>query len=184
MTIEDMQIENFLRQLYQMSNGDISTEVSMYDIGATLGLEKPKAGAMAEDLIIDGLAELKTLTGGISITVEGLQALDVNVPASGSAGDARAAGLVLGDDKIIGPELFKAVEQLVVDIKEAVGKAALSYDQMEEVVVEIKTMETQLLSSRPKTAIIREVLRSLSQLLKENDKTSRISTKIWTMIAD
>ena len=72
----------FLYELYTMTRGDTSTQVSMYDIGKTLGLEKTAAGSMAESLFIQGFAELKTLSGGISITVEGLGALDIDLPGS------------------------------------------------------------------------------------------------------
>ena len=69
MTIANTQMKSFLRQLYQMSDGDTDTAVSMYDIGAILGLEKSAAGTIAEDLIIDGYAELKTLSGGITMAI-------------------------------------------------------------------------------------------------------------------
>lgn len=57
MSSEDVQMNNYLQQLYQMSGGDVSAEVSMYEIGAALGLDKSEAGSVAEDLIIDGYAE-------------------------------------------------------------------------------------------------------------------------------
>ena len=53
---------------------------------------------------------------------------------------------------------------------------------MEEIVIDMKTIEVQLLSSRPKTAIVREILRSLSTLLKEVEATSRLSEKIEMVV--
>ena len=38
--METIQMESFLHQLYQMSGGDLATEVSMYVIGEHVGLAK------------------------------------------------------------------------------------------------------------------------------------------------
>ena len=184
MTITNMQMKGFLRQLYQMSDGDTTTDVSMYDIGAVLGLDKTEAGALAEDLIIDGYAELKTLAGGISITVEGLQALDIRIPSAAADGNSAGQILLLGDAQMLEPEALKAVEQLLDDMKKAVGGAALDYQKMEEMVIDIKTIETQLLSNRPKTAIVREILRSLSYILQDETATVQLSQTIKRMIGD
>ena len=57
MSFDEIQIQNFMEQLGQMSGGDVSREVSMYEIGGSMGLDRPEAGALAEELIIDGYAE-------------------------------------------------------------------------------------------------------------------------------
>ena len=94
-----MQMNNFLQQLYQMSSGDVTAEVSMYDVGASLGLDKSDAGAVAEDLIIDGYAELKNLTGGISITTEGLRMLEVDT--AGKTDEQSDGSFVLGNAEVL-----------------------------------------------------------------------------------
>lgn len=182
MTSANTQMKNFLRQLYQMSDGDTDAAVSMYDIGAMLGLEKSEAGTIAEDLIIDGYAELKTLSGGITITAEGLQALDVKVlPSSGA--DAHASNIViLTTAEILDAEALPAVEKILEEIKAAVGKTTGEYGKIEELVIDIKTLETQLLSGRPKTAIAREILRSLSASLKDGNGDTQLTEKIRAMI--
>lgn len=184
MTIANTQMKSFLRQLYQMSDGDTDTAVSMYDIGAILGLEKSAAGTIAEDLIIDGYAELKTLSGGITITAEGLQALDIKVPSSAGA-DAHAANIVvLTTTEVLDAEALQAVEKILEEIKGAVGGTTADYGKIEELVIDIKTLETQLLSGRPKTAIAREVLRSLSASLKDGNGNTQLAEKISTMTGD
>lgn len=182
MTIEEMQMKNFLQQLYQISGGDISAEASMYDIGAALGLDKMEAGAVAEDLIIDGFAELKNLAGGISITTEGLKALDIVVPDSGD--DQPPKGVVLGENEVLDPEVREAVEQLLGEIKSAASGSENGYETMEEIVIDIKTLEIQFLSNRPKTAITREILSSLAKLLAKQENTASVVGKIRRMIGD
>ena len=72
MGLENGQMKQYLLELYEQSQGESQSESSMYEIGAALGLEKSEAGALAEDLIIEGYAELKNLAGGITITAEGI----------------------------------------------------------------------------------------------------------------
>lgn len=177
MSIEDVQMNNYLQQLYQMSGGDVTAEVSMYDVGAALGLDSSEAGSVAEDLIIDGYTELKNLTGGISITAEGLRALEVET-AVGTADGSTEGKFVLGEAEVLAPEVCKAVEQLVGEIKKVTPEGGFSYSQLEEFVIDIKTLETQLLSSRPKTAIVQEILRSLAKQLLTDERGAPLGEQI------
>lgn len=178
MTIEDTQLKNFLEQLYQVTGGDTSAEVSMYEIGDALGLDRSQAGSVAEDLIIDGFSELKNLAGGISITAEGLQELDI-----AAADNSREAGFAaLGNEEIVEPGGVQAVEDAVAEIRAAVSSAGMEYGAIEEIIIDIKTLETQLLSPRPKTGIIREVLSSLSSALSEKQSKKELAGKIRRMI--
>ncbi len=52
--------------------GDGSVKVSMFDIGESLGLDRKLSLRTAEELIGTGLAEIKTLSGGIGITADGV----------------------------------------------------------------------------------------------------------------
>jgi len=177
MSIENMQAKNFLSQLYQMSGGEISAEVSMYVIGDALGLDKSESGSMAEDLIIDGFAELKTLAGGISITAQGLQALDIAPADNGQA----AGSVTLGDKTIVGADVIQAVETLLLEIKSAVSSPDMAYEALEEIVIDIKTLETQLLSPRPKSRIVREILSSLSTLLAAQQGSEKLVESVQRM---
>ena len=170
MSSEDVQARNFLSHLYQVTGGEISAEVSMYDIGDALGLNRSEAGSIAEDLIIDGFVELKNLAGGIGITVGGLQALDI----APSGNDTEAGTIItLGDRTIVDEDVARALGTLLLEIKTAVSAASMNYDALEEIVIDLKTLEAQLLSPRPKTSIVREILSSLSAVLagqKGNEK--------------
>ncbi len=181
MSFDEIQIQNFMEQLGQMSGGDVSREVSMYEIGGSMGLDRPEAGALAEELIIDGYAELKNLTGGISITVAGLRLLNLDTEGPGEGqGEGR---FVLGNAEALTPEGVEAVEGLVEEIRKAVGESSFDYSQMEELVIDLKTLQIQLLSSRPKTNIVREVLRSLATPLESKPETERLNSAIQKMIS-
>ncbi len=176
MSSEDAQMNDYLQQLYQMSGGDVSAEVSMYEIGAALGLDKSEAGSVAEDLIIDGYAELKNLTGDITITTAGLRLLDAEITDGHDA--SSKAKFALGEDEVLAREVCNAVEQLIVEIKKAAVEGGFSYSQVEELVIDLKTLETQLLSSRPKKAIVQEILRSLAKLLVADEQGASLAEQI------
>jgi len=160
--MENPEEHAFLNQLYTMSQGDPGSQVSMYDIGAALGLEKSEAGTLAESLFIQDLAELKTLSGGITITESGLKALGRSLP-----GVSKEQALTLGRDPVLAPETIKMVTGLLAEIKAVLEMETNVYAWVEEVVMDIKTMEVQLLSPKPKTGIVREIFTSLHRNLKQ-----------------
>lgn len=150
----------FLTQLYALTKGDLAAQQSMHDVGAAIGLDKEQSGKVAEDLIGEGLVEIKTLSGGVGITAEGAE----KIQASGAPSHG-TAGLSLGNGTIIKTEGRAAVDQVLAEIKTQIAQSPTPYPQLEEMVVDIKTIETQMLSPQPKAGIVREVLRSLEKTL-------------------
>ncbi len=161
MGLENGQMKQYLLELYEQSQGDSQIEFSMYDIGTTLGLDKHEASALAEDLIVEGYAELKTLAGGITITAEGVQVLEI--PGTSDSAAGAVGGLQLGDEPVLSQAGKDAVEKLTHEIKASCLSLRDDYQKLEELVFDIKTLEIQLCSSKPKTAIVREILRALGQ---------------------
>jgi hypothetical protein len=52
-------------------------------------------------------------------------------------------------------------------IQRHLASTTTPYPQIEEMVMDLKTLEIQMCSSRPKTAIVREILRSLQNSLEK-----------------
>jgi hypothetical protein len=149
----------FLFQLYSMVQGDLKAQASMYEIGESLGIEKAEAGSLAEALFIEGYAELKTLSGGIGITPQGLAALDMKIDYRGDE------ALQLGNGPVMEDPGKASLEKILGEIKAFLGGAKTPYGQLEALVMDIKTIEVQMLSPHPKTAIIREILKSIAPSL-------------------
>jgi hypothetical protein len=170
--------QNYVLELYQMTAGDINAQVSMYDVGAAIGLEKNDAGKLAEDLIGDGLVAVKTLSGGIGITDLGIE----KAQSTPGAGPAAAATIDLGKGPVMEKKAIDAIAPLIKEIQNRISRNEATYEQIEEMVMDLKTMEVQLLSPRPKTAIVREVLRSLHATLNAAGE-SDITEKIGKMLA-
>ena len=171
--------QSYLAELYHLTAGDLNAQVSMYDVGAALNMEKTEAGKLAEDLIGSGLVEVKTLSGGIGITALGIE----RIQAAGLAGDVSAGALSLGSSSVLETEGREAVATVLQEIKSALSQQNAPYDRTEEMVIDIKTIEVQLLSPSPKTAIVREILRSLGQSLGSTGSTE-LSDTIDRMISN
>ena len=159
----DDSIQQFLITLFEHTNGDTSVQVSMYDVGDLLGMDRDSASAVAQELMGRQLAEIRTLSGGIGISADGAAVVqDIKGPmAKGSSESAS-----LGDGPLLTPGGQQAVDQIVTELKGQTGSLGLDYDALGEMMADIKTMEAQLDSPRPKTEIIRECLRSILEVIK------------------
>lgn len=168
----------YLLELFRRAKGSLQTSVSMYDVGAALGLDKTTAGKMAEEAIGKGWAEVKTLSGGICLTAEGIEAAQ----AAGAVTEAGASEPKLEKGPVLSQGGRATVDQILAAIKEQMAGVAKSYSRIEELVIDIKTIEVQLLSPRPKTAVVREVLISI-QAAMENAGSKELAARIGRFIA-
>ncbi|MGD9058432.1 MAG: hypothetical protein PVF38_19970 [Desulfobacterales bacterium] len=160
--------QQYLIQLFEQTNGDTGAQVSMYDVGEVLGMDHDTSGQVAETLIGLQLAEIRTLSGGIGISAEGA------AEVKGLMGDAPPAGETpgrLSDLPIMDANGCQAVEQVADALKSQTGNLRLDFDGLSELMADLKTIDAQLGSSRPKTAIIRESLRSIKAILEAQTET-------------
>lgn len=162
MVSDDITKNNYLDEVYRQTGGDTEYQVSMYDVGAAIGLDKAEAGSMAEEMMVEGLIELKTLSGGIGITAEGLTRLGVSAPMTA----AESSSLQLGSEPVITDSDRQTIQLLTEQIKTAATAHDIDFISIEAIVIDLKTIDVQLLSPQPKTKIIAEVFRSLQATLE------------------
>ena len=62
--------------------------------------------------------------------------------------------------------MIQLFEQIVANIKDQTGILGLNFDSLTELMADLKSIDAQLGSPRPKTAIIRACLRSISAVVK------------------
>lgn len=167
----------FLLELHRTTEGNPNVQKSMFDTGAAIGLAKEQAGKVAEEVIGRGWAEVKTLSGGIGITADGIEAAVQHGGSPASTNDAK-----IGNSPFLDDQGRQAVEQLLTAIKSAVARIEADFDHIEEMVIDIKTIDVQLLSSRPKTAVIKAVLRALQNTLSKSG-AKEIGDRIGKVIA-
>lgn len=167
----------YLNELYTATSGEPDARVSMYDIGTPLGLEPDEAADLAQTLCIQGWAELKTLSGGIGITTEGLKQLNVDIPR-----DAGSQVATLGTGPCLEEDGKEAAVNMLNTIKTTIAASELPYPVLEEMVIDIKTIEIQMVSPRPKTSVLKEAFRSLADNAEAQSLTS-VAEDIRALIA-
>lgn len=155
----DMQKMQFLKELYDQTEGDYDNQKFMSDIGALIGLEKNESSMLAEELIMDEFVELKTLAGGIAITPKGVELLHQKgmVVPDGKVTEKLSMGKLLSDDD------RRILEKALNNAKVALSASESEYSALESAVLDIKTLEVQLLSAHAKTAIVIAILKSLTE---------------------
>ncbi len=169
----------FLARLHEQTKGDLSRQVSMYAVGESLGWDRETAAAVAQTLIAAELVHIMTLSGGIGISAEGVEAVK---PAAAPDGSGR--GVVrLGRDRVMPEAERLAADRVCAGLKLHAGGLGLDFEELAELVADIKTLSAQLESSRPKTAIVRECLRSLGDSLK-GKPDSRELGEITALLGD
>lgn len=164
MDIGNEQNKSFLMELCKIADGDSTAQVSMYDVGTALGMEKGEAGIVAEELIVDGLVELVNLSGGVSISAEGLKFINREPDMGAGVKDITK----LGVDPVLSFDKCKAVEETLQRYRDAVEKKQIPYSRLEEIIIDIKTLEIQLISIKPKTSIVRAILFVLAGYASED----------------
>lgn len=174
----DKDAKDLLLQFYRESGGDPSVQISMYEAGASLGLDREAASRATEDLIGWEMVELRTLSGGIGISDKAVKEIeDSGLGGSGETGALSA----FGKSVVIDAEARPAVEQLISDVKNRAGSLGLGFDRLSEVMTDLKTIDAQLDSPRPKTAIVRECFRSLKDALHTSE-TDEIVGRIGKLL--
>ena len=164
MTFADMDeaVRQFLKTLFEQTAGQSSRQVSMYDVGAALGWDRDAASRAAQDLMACGFVEIRTLSGGVGISADGAAV----VQSALGSGNRDADMARLGSSRIMNQAACQAVERVCDDIKAQAGSLGLDFDTLAELMADLKTIAGQLGSPRPKTALVREGLRSLEGVLK------------------
>ena len=154
--------QQFMIQVFEQTRGDPSVNVSMYDIGGLLCLARDDAARVAEELIGLQMVEIKTLSGGIGISAAGLEMVQALIGAN--AGESGGA-TKLTDERLLNSAGRQAVEQIVAEIKNQTGTLGLDFDTLSELMADLKSIDAQLGSPRPKTAIVKACLRSISEVI-------------------
>lgn len=163
-TLDDVNesARQFLTRMFEQAGGQTSRQLSMYDIGSGLGWEREAASRTAQDLMAAGLVEIRTLSGGIGLSAAGVEA----VRAALDPGCPAQTRPRLGAGRILDAAAVQAVAQVCDGIKAQAGGLGLDFDSLAELVADLKTVADQLGSPQPKTAVVRESLRSIEGVLK------------------
>ncbi len=150
----------FLLELRERSGGDPTRSISLYEVGRGLGWERTQALSVAQDLMAEGFVEIRSLSGAIAISAAGLSA----AAAEACAAERAAPPLRLGRGHLLEEETARRLPAVLEEIRRGAASAAafLTEPRRRELEADVQSIAAQLLSPRPKTAVIREALRSIA----------------------
>lgn len=163
MNSDQMQTTAYLQELCSNTQGNIDAQASMYDIGLAIGIDKTAAGKLAEELMVQGYVELKTLSGGIGITTEGLSFIG----HSGSDNSTQQQALALSTGPIANDADRKTIETIIKRVQQETTQLEVEYPNLEQIVLDLKAMEIHLLTGAPKTAVLRALLASIADCFQD-----------------
>ena len=162
----------FFRALFVKTGGDTQKQVSMQDIGNESGLDKSASKNIAEELMSLELIDIRTLSGGIGLTEEGVNAAQRwFADISGIS----TAAMTLGNLPVVGEKNGAIILEILTGLKHRIGKLGMEFDDLTEVLADIQSLDAQMRSSRPKTAIVRECFRSMLPALARSSETETLS---------
>ncbi len=159
----DEECKHFLLRLFDAVKANVSAKASLYEIGAALGMDRDRANFIATELVGLGYAEIKTLSGGLGITDDGIAAAR-DLGAEGE--DSNEAGASLGNEPVLDERSKDACDAITAGLKSEIVKFGLDFDAISEISADLKTISAQLNSPRPKNAIVRECFRSIRSVLQ------------------
>lgn len=156
-------VRSFLELLFERSSGDPQIQVSLYEIGETLGMDRDRAEQVAQELMMEDLASFKSLSGGIGITESGVDAIR---PDRGLGQKA----IRLGDKSYLDSGGRAAVAEIVDRIKPEAGRLGLPYEALDQLLADLRSLDCQMIAPRARTPIVRACLEAVaSNLAKQGE---------------
>lgn len=183
-TIDELRKKRFqfLELLYHKSGGSQLKHLEMWDLGNEVAFSREETQTICEYLDGEGLLKHVTVGGGIAITHHGVREIEealshperpthyfpaVNVIhihhmeqsqiQQGTVGSTQSGSFAFDSG---------AVASFMVELKTSLPQLSLDSSARSELDAEVKTVEAQLGSSRPKGAILKESLASIRRVLE------------------
>ena len=168
-TLSDLETasRDLFMELHRSTDGRTEAQASMYTLGEAVGLDRDASAAAAEDLMAQGLVEIRTLSGAIGMSDQGASLM-------GDGNDADSGHVRrLGTTSPLDASRCELVEQVLTELKTDLGQSGMAFETLSEVIADIRTIEAQLASPKPKTAIVRECFTSLLNSTREHRQEER-----------
>ena len=156
----DEKTRAYLKRLVERTDGDSNRQVSMYDIGTEMDLDRNESRQIAERLMAEAFVEIRSLSGAIGVTRLGLDAADELTRDASESREALCTTAIMDETSI------KRVEETTLEIKSRCGSIGLKYDTVTEMIADLKSIDAQLFSPKPRTVIVREALSAIREILE------------------
>jgi len=173
----------FLNLLYKKTGGNKFSHVNKRDLGSELGYERDVTESISQYLEAENLLEYVTVCGGIAITHDGVKevqeatsnpeeptlyfppinVINIHHMEGSQIQQGTSSSNQTGTFKLTnGVEINEFIKLL----KKQLPELTLTSDDESEIKSDITTLESQVVSSRPKSEIIKESLSSIKRILE------------------
>ena len=173
----------YLNLLYEKSGGDKFNDQNMFELGTALGFDNEETAGITQYLEGENLIEHTTLGGGIAITHYGVREVEkalshpeestpyfppVNIINIHHMEGSQIQQGTVSSKQTGSFELTntKDLNDFIRRLKEKRPELNLNVEDESEIDAEISTIESQIVSSRPKPGIIQESLLSIQRILE------------------
>lgn len=173
----------FLNALFEETNGSRVETVSVFELGNKLGFSREESDQISDFLSGEGLLEFVAFGGQASITHTGIVQIEnalakpkeetryfppVNYIHVENMSNSQIQQGTDNSTQVFNysSEKLDAIVELTKSIKHQIDKLGLSQDKLDEVTADIKTIDSQINSPKPKPNIIKESLLSLKTILE------------------
>jgi len=149
---QDGLAKRMLRAIYQETGGAGNQTAGMWAIGEKLGLDRGRTEDIAMQLVADGLVEIKSLSGGLSLTEEGRAGIqDLSVEKSAAPDPASWISRIESEISRIESEM----QEWAIDDPTA----------RHDLEIDIATLKLQIERSRPLNLVILNILEAIQEIL-------------------
>lgn len=173
----------FLNRMYNSSGGDENKSLSMWDIGKDLDFDEKSIEIIVQYLKGEGLIEHRSIGGFIAISHWGIREIEnalsnpeeptqyfppVNIIHVGKMINSQVQQASPGAQQMIAIsiQLQQDIKKFLEELKESMDKIELNLEQKSDVNAEICTIEAQMKSTKPKSSMVRESLKSIKNILE------------------
>lgn len=173
----------FLDRVFELSKGNQYEQMSMWDVGKELGFNDELTEIMVQYLVEERLIEHKAIGGFIGITHWGIRKIEealsnpdeptqyfppVNIISIGQMVNSQIQQASPGAQQsiTINDQQKEDIEKFLKELKESIDKIELNAEQESDVKADIGTIEAQMKSTKPKTTVVRESLKSIKNILE------------------
>ena len=174
----------YLNLLYERTGAQRLKFLDMWDLGGELGIGRDDTHVLVDYLVGENLAEHRGIGGIIGITHCGIVEVEraLTEPETSTKYFPPVIN-VLNIRSVVGSQIqqgthgstqtqtvttndTEAIRALVSSFREKLSELPLDQADKSDAEAELQTLEAQLQSSKPKTAIVRESLKTLRNLLE------------------
>ncbi|WP_066630924.1 hypothetical protein [Labilibacter marinus] len=173
----------FLNKLYEITDGDSSLIVNMWELGKEINIERKDISNIVDYLKGEYLIEPMTLGGGISITHEGILEIEelhnspdvptIHFPAinvihvENMNNSAIQQGNANSNQNILFEQAKSDdLQKVILEIERIKNNLNLENEDAEELESELATIKSQSKSPKPKKIIIAESLKTIRNLVE------------------